>query len=264
MLRDGSIRYGTTATAAGAALLGALILAGQLAGAGAGTVGDVVQTAPLAALYALAGALVLAGAPGHPVGRLMLAAGASAGAAAAGLSWSSWAPAGWLGQWAWWPPFGLGHPGAAGVSGRPAAVAALASGGRGGRRRDGRRRRGAGGRRAGPPPDAAHIRHRVHPARPAAIRIGFGFGVLGLAGLVAAVTRCGHDGAGPTPSPGASSPACCRPQSCCRSRLRLELASLSGAWLLSALALPVGMTVAVLRYRLYGLDRSSTAASSGC
>jgi two-component system NarL family sensor kinase len=255
MQRNGSIRYGTPANVAGAALLGALILAGQLAGAGAGTGGDVVQTAPLAALYALAGMLVLAGEPGHPVGRLLLAAGASAGVAAAGLSWSSWAPAGWLGQWTWWPPLGLVtlallvFPDGRLPSRRwrPVVVAvAVAT---------------AGTAVALAVAAVDHPRSLLTsvieftPRAQLWIRIGFGFGVVGLAGLVAAVISLWPRWR--------RADAITRRQLACLLpaavllpvAVALELASLSGAWLLSALAVPVGMTVAVLRYRLYGLDR---------
>jgi signal transduction histidine kinase len=255
MPRERSIQYAMAAIIVGATLLGALILAGQLAGAGAGTFDDVVQTAPLATLYALAGVLVLTGVPGHPVGRLLLAAGASAGVAAAGLSWSSWAPAGWFGQWAWWPPLGLvtlallvfpdgrlpsrrWRPVAVTVAVATAATAlALA---------------------------VAAIDHprslltsviEFTPRAQTWIRIGLGFGVVGLAGLGAAV--------------GSLWPRWRRADAITRRQLAcllpaavllpvavaLEVAGLSGAWLLSAFALPVGMTVAVLRYRLYGLDR---------
>jgi two-component system, NarL family, sensor kinase len=44
--------------------------------------------------------------PGHPVGRLMLAAGLVASVAALSVAWSAWVPAAWLSQWAWWPPLG--------------------------------------------------------------------------------------------------------------------------------------------------------------
>jgi two-component system, NarL family, sensor kinase len=52
------------------------------------------------------GVFVLRRRPGHPVGRLMFAAGGVATLAALSISWSSWTPAAWLSQWAWWPPLG--------------------------------------------------------------------------------------------------------------------------------------------------------------
>lgn len=83
-----------------------LVLAGNLVSAGQVPGGAVALTAPMTA-YAVMGALVLTVQPGHLVGRLMLAAGAAAALALVGVSWTAWLPGAWLSQWAWWPPFGL-------------------------------------------------------------------------------------------------------------------------------------------------------------
>jgi len=60
----------------------------------------------LAAGFTPLGVFVLRRRPGHPVGRLMLAAGLMASVAALSVAWSTWLPAAWLSQWAWWPPLG--------------------------------------------------------------------------------------------------------------------------------------------------------------
>ncbi|MEU6023299.1 histidine kinase [Micromonospora sp. NPDC047134] len=93
---------------AGAAVVVALlVLAGQLYQRDSLLVGPSTLTAVFAAAFTALGALVLAGVPGHPVGRLMLAAGLVATVAVLALSWSSWLPLAWLGQWLWWPPYTL-------------------------------------------------------------------------------------------------------------------------------------------------------------
>ncbi|MER7169288.1 sensor histidine kinase, partial [Micromonospora sp. NPDC000207] len=61
----------------------------------------------LAVAFTALGTLVLAGVPAHPVGRLMTAAGLTAAGAALALSWTAFAPVAWVGQWLWWPPYGL-------------------------------------------------------------------------------------------------------------------------------------------------------------
>ncbi|MFC7545690.1 sensor histidine kinase [Plantactinospora sp. GCM10030261] len=67
----------------------------------------IALTAPVAVAYTVMGAVVLAGRPGHRMGRLMLGTGAVAALATVAASWSSWLPAAWLSQWSWWPAFGL-------------------------------------------------------------------------------------------------------------------------------------------------------------
>ncbi|RIV40042.1 sensor histidine kinase [Micromonospora radicis] len=84
-----------------------LVLAGQLLRRDPLLFGPSALTAVFAAVFTALGALVLAGVPGHPVGRLMLAAGLVATVTVVALSWSSWLPLAWLGQWLWWPPYTL-------------------------------------------------------------------------------------------------------------------------------------------------------------
>lgn len=90
----------------GVALL-ALAVEGQVRGTSEVTAGVLGLTAPLAIAYTIMGALVLAGVPGHPVGRLTLAAGGLAAVATLAASWSQWVVPAWLSQWLWWPPIGL-------------------------------------------------------------------------------------------------------------------------------------------------------------
>ncbi|GIJ27446.1 hypothetical protein Vqi01_26080 [Micromonospora qiuiae] len=100
-----SSRRGLLAGAAVAVAL--LVLAGQLYQRDPLLFGPSTLTAVFAAAFTALGALVLAGVPAHPVGRLMLAAGLVATVAVLALSWSSWLPLAWLGQWLWWPPYAL-------------------------------------------------------------------------------------------------------------------------------------------------------------
>ncbi|WP_326550363.1 GAF domain-containing sensor histidine kinase [Micromonospora sp. NBC_01813] len=84
-----------------------LVLAGQLHQSDGALFGPSALTAVFAAAFTALGGLVLAGVPGHPVGRLMLVAGLLAAAETVALSWSSWLPLAWLAQWLWWPPYTL-------------------------------------------------------------------------------------------------------------------------------------------------------------
>ncbi|GFJ85676.1 hypothetical protein [Phytohabitans houttuyneae] len=83
-----------------------LVLIGQLLDDQAIAPKALVLTAGLA-VFAPLGALVVAGVPGHPVGRLMFAAGAFACASLLAASWASWLPFAWFAQWSGWPPLGL-------------------------------------------------------------------------------------------------------------------------------------------------------------
>ncbi|WP_433788703.1 sensor histidine kinase [Actinoplanes sp. CA-252034] len=89
------------------AVLVALAVAGHVRGTGEVTAPLIGLTAPIAVAYTTMGALVLAGVPGHPVGRLTLTAGGLAAVVTLAASWSQWVVAAWLSQWLWWPPIGL-------------------------------------------------------------------------------------------------------------------------------------------------------------
>jgi two-component system, NarL family, sensor kinase len=67
----------------------------------------VFLTAAIALSCTAMGWLVLAGVPGHRVGRLLLSAGIVATVSLVAASWTSVAPIAWLAQWSWCVPFGL-------------------------------------------------------------------------------------------------------------------------------------------------------------
>src|SRR4051812_43736532 len=96
------------AVVAATVTVAALVVLGWAVGASQTSASWLVLEAGIALGFTPMGALVLTGAPGHPVGRLMLSAGAVACAAALAAGWGRlWPPAAWLSQWSWWPPFGL-------------------------------------------------------------------------------------------------------------------------------------------------------------
>ncbi|MGH3912131.1 MAG: GAF domain-containing sensor histidine kinase [Pseudonocardiaceae bacterium] len=91
-----------------AATLGvAVIIVGQWTGGS--SVRDDTSTVilGLAVPFAVLGWLVLMSIPRHPVGRLMTAAGLSGGVYLVAASWPAWLPLAWLSQWGWWPSTGL-------------------------------------------------------------------------------------------------------------------------------------------------------------
>ncbi|MEU4689833.1 histidine kinase [Actinoplanes sp. NPDC023714] len=233
----------------------ALVVIGQLTGAGRPAADEALLTAPIAISFTLMGALVLAGAGGHVVGRLMTAAGVAAAAALIGESWSTLLPLAWLSQWSWWPPFPLiflallffpdgrlpsrrWRPLAIGIAGLGAvaaagfAVAALYA--------------------------PRTLLTEIDPAVPAAAQLPMRVGGLAFVATTAAllgVLACllvrwrRADGA-------------TRHQLMCLLPagglmvigFGLSAAGLAGAWAITAVAIPVAMTVAVLRYHLYDLD----------
>nr|QLK01548.1 GAF domain-containing sensor histidine kinase [Micromonospora carbonacea] len=84
-----------------------LVLIGQWREHDSASGGLVALTGAIAVSFTALGGLVLAGVPGHLVGRLMVTAGLTAGLAVLALSWPRLAPVAWLSQWLWWPPYGL-------------------------------------------------------------------------------------------------------------------------------------------------------------
>ncbi|MFY1635066.1 histidine kinase [Solwaraspora sp. WMMB335] len=105
--RVASIGRRRLALAVAAITIASAVLAGQLYQHDRLLLGPSTLTAVFAAVFTALGALVLAGMPGHPVGRLMLAAGLTATVEVVALSWSAWLPLAWLAQWLWWPPYTL-------------------------------------------------------------------------------------------------------------------------------------------------------------
>ncbi|WP_229068762.1 sensor histidine kinase [Actinoplanes sp. DH11] len=248
-----SVRGALTATAVVAGI--ALVVAGQVTGAGRPAADEALLTAPIALSFTLMGALVLVGVGGHVVGRLMILAGLAACVALLGASWSTALPAAWLSQWSWWPPFPLiflallYFPDGRLPSPRwrpLAAVIALAGG-----------LATAGFATAAlhaprtllteidtPVPEAAGLPLRI---------AGLSFltataGLLGVLWSLAARWRRADDET--------------RHQLMCLLPagvlmvigFGLSTAGVSGAWAVAAMTVPIAMTVAVLRYHLYNLD----------
>jgi len=202
------------------------------------------------------GALVLAGVPRHPVGRLMVAAGLASTGALVAVSWTDWTPAEWLSQWLWLVPFGLillallvfpdgrlpsrwWWPVAAlvasGTAGAALGFALLALDPPHSQLLD------------GTPPTTGRGKLALSVANWSALLVFAGtLGVL--VSLIVRFWRSTGD---------ARRQLACLLPALCVVILSFWLSSedVSGAWLAVVVAVPAGMTLAVLRYRLYGLDR---------
>lgn len=83
------------------------VLLGQFSGGTDADAGPVGISVALAISGTAMGAVILLAVPRHPVGRLLLAAGVGAAVGAISVSWAHWEPVAWLSQWAWWPSYGL-------------------------------------------------------------------------------------------------------------------------------------------------------------
>ncbi|GIG91587.1 sensor histidine kinase [Plantactinospora endophytica] len=236
----------------------ALVVTGQLVNAGDSTVVLTGESAVIAVAFTTMGALVLVGVPGHLVGRLMLAAGGAASISLLAESWRTWLPLAWVSQWAWWPAYGLiflallvfPNGRLPSPRWRPLAVlivagtvlAALAT---------------AvaaldhpytliNGADTAPPPSQRARTLVLIGAGAMAVTVA---GLLGV--LVSLVLRWRRaDGE-------IRAQLACLLASAIMLLLGvvLETIDLTGAWMIMVVALPVGMAVAVLRYRLYGLDQ---------
>ncbi|MFY1669850.1 histidine kinase [Plantactinospora sp. WMMB334] len=246
-------RIGVLATAV---VVAALMVTGQVVNAGNSTVVLTGMAAVIAVGFTAMGSLILVGVPGHLVGRLMLAAGGAASVGLLAASWANWLPMAWLSQWAWWPAYGLiilallvfpdgrlpsrrWRPlavliiTATAVAALAYAIAAL--------------------------DDPYSLVSAAEPAPTPRARtlvlvaiLAIGVTLVGLVGvLVSLILRWRR-------SDGES-----RAQLACLLAagillllgLVLDTIDLTGAWVIVVVALPVGMAVAVLRYRLYGLDQ---------
>ena len=249
-----TVRRRVLAVAGMAAAL--LVVVGYWWSRDAAAQGPVALTASLAAAFTALGALVLAGVPGHPVGRLMTAAGLTAAVAALALSWTGITPVAWVGQWLWWPPYGLiilallvfpdGRlPGrrwrpvaylvvvTTAVATLALAVAALS--------------------------DPRRLLLSAEPAATAQARtlvqlalLAIGVELLTLLAVLFSLAARWRRATGET-----------RQQLACLLAagvlfvlgLVLDGLNLAGAWVLMVIAIPGAMTLAVLRYRLYGLEQ---------
>ncbi|HYI55343.1 MAG TPA: histidine kinase, partial [Microlunatus sp.] len=99
----GSPRWWLLAVA-GVVLLAA---AGRMLSEQGRTPGPLWMSVALAVSFTPLAWFVLRRAPGHPLGRLMAATGLGATAAALAVCWSAFTPIAWLSQWLWWPPIAL-------------------------------------------------------------------------------------------------------------------------------------------------------------
>ncbi|MDW5330078.1 sensor histidine kinase [Plantactinospora sp. KLBMP9567] len=247
---------GRVAALVGAAIVVALVVAGQYASARGIWVEQTGEIAVIAVAFTAMGVLVLVGIPGHLVGRLMLAAGGAASVAVLAESWGSWLPLAWLSQWAWWIPYGLiflallVFPDGRLPSRRwrPVAVviitgtvvAALAYA-------------------TAALDDPYSLVSDPEPAPTQRARtlvlvalLAIGVTLLGLIAVLVSLVLRWRRADGET-----------RAQLACLLAsaillllgLVLEAINLPGAWVIMVVALPIGLAVAVLRYRLYGLDQ---------
>ncbi|MFG1926530.1 M12 family metallopeptidase [Cryptosporangium sp. NPDC048952] len=89
------------------ALVVAAVLVGQLVGDHDPDAGPVGISIAVAVSCTALGVLILVAVPRHLVGRLLLAAGATAALGTVAVSWTEWTPVAWLSQWSWWPAYGL-------------------------------------------------------------------------------------------------------------------------------------------------------------
>lgn len=254
-----SIRVLRLPPRAAAAVGGSVVVAGLV---GLGQVVDVhavpwdtlTFTAAIAVSFTALATLVLVGVPGHPVGRLMMAVGALAGVAVLAASWSGWLPLAWFGQWAWWPPMGLifvtllvfPNGRLPSPRWRPFAVVVLAA-----------IVAAAVALAVAALEYPRTLLSTVDPKSERAVlwlRIATAAIAVAMAGLVGALASLAvrwRAADGDT----RAQLACLLPGGCLL-LLGLVLTGLGlpGAWLVTAVAVPGAMTVAVLRYRLYRLD----------
>lgn len=97
----------TRSVAAITTVIGALVLLGHCVHPDSTRRQLVLLPTAMAMALFPTGALVLMGAPGHRFGRLLAGAGMVSGVEAIVVSWPGWPPTDWLGQWLWCPPLGL-------------------------------------------------------------------------------------------------------------------------------------------------------------
>ncbi|SCG53589.1 GAF domain-containing sensor histidine kinase [Micromonospora rifamycinica] len=233
-----------------------LVLVGQWRDPYPAAAGPAALTGAIAVSFTALGGLVLAGLPGHPVGRLMLAAGLVAGTTVLALSWSAVTPLAWLSQWLWWPPYGLvflallvfpdgrlpgrrWRPVAVGLVVTTSVVAVALA--------------------VAATSDPRGLLLSATPAADPTARLLVRLALLTVAvelllvvAVLGSLARRWRRAVGEV-----------RQQLACLLAagtlfllgLLLDWLGLSGAWLLMVIAIPGAMTLAVLRYRLYGLEQ---------
>ena len=229
--------------------------AGSLLGGSPPSPGS-AMTAVLALAFTPLAVLVLRRLPRHPLGRLMLAVGATSALAAAAVSWSTLPAAAWLSQWLWlpawalipvilllvpdgtlpsrrwWPLLAVLVAASAVVVGAVAAAAAVSA------------EPLLGGDRGGT--TDATVAELGTVARAAFLVVGAGTAGV-LAALVLRWRRADGTGRGQL--------ACLLPAAVLLlAGVGLDAAGVPFAWVPAVVALPAGLTVAVLRYRLHDLD----------
>ncbi|MFI9642993.1 sensor histidine kinase [Micromonospora sp. NPDC051925] len=233
-----------------------LVLIGQWRDPYPASAGPAALTGAIAISFTALGGLVLAGVPRHPVGRLMVAAGLVAGVAVLALSWWTVTPLAWLSQWLWWPPYGLiflallvfpdGR--LPGRRWRPVAVGLVVTTGV-----------AAVALAVAATSDPRGLLLSATPAADPTARLlvrvallTIAVEVLLVAAVLVSLARRWRRAAGEA-----------RQQLACLLAagalfllgLLLDWLNLSGSWLLMVIAIPGAMTLAVLRYRLYGLEQ---------
>ena len=232
----------------------ALIVIGQLLTPDDAPGGPVALTATVAISFSVLGGFVLISVPGHPMGRLMVAAGVTGFVAAISVSWTGWLPASWLSKWSYFPVFGLillallVFPDGRLPSRRwlPVAVLLIVMVVLG---------------TAGLVMIATdHPRTLLTEAVDLTprgrlfanlLKASVLIGLAGAVGVIASLAVRWRRARGDT----RMQLACLLPAGLLLVvGLVLDTLSVSGAWLLVVLALPLGMCVAVLRYHLYELD----------
>ncbi|GGJ95284.1 hypothetical protein GCM10010123_26330 [Pilimelia anulata] len=243
-------------TLLGGGLAVGLALAGLAAGGGRGVPQNIWQWSVLAAAFAPFGLVVLRQHPGHRIGRGLVAAGALAAVEVVALCGNAWGPAAWLSQFAWFAPYAaLGltllafpdgrlpsprwRPLAWLIAGTAAVVTVALAGAALDHPHD---------LLTGDPALAGRAGVLVDVARYAAMAF--------LAGLLGAVASVGVRWRGAAPE--------LRRQLACLlagglvllAGIALDIFAVPWAGTCAAVALPLAMTVAVLRYHLYALDQA--------
>ncbi|HEY5845436.1 MAG TPA: ATP-binding protein [Microlunatus sp.] len=239
------------ALAAGVVVAGT---AGRVLGLDGATAGPVWMTVTFAATFTPLAVFVLRRLPTHPIGHLMLWIGLSSILATLAVCWSTLLPLAWLSQWTWWPPIALipilllRFPDGRLLSPRwrplagvlvVAAVVATAA---------------LAAAALTAPRTLVTTGTPVPPAGKALVRAALAavliLGTATVAVLAALVDRAR-----------AASPierrqlACLLPSAALfLVGFALDYLNVPGGWLATVIALPLGLSFAILQYRLYDLD----------